>query len=645
MGLIGRVKSAYGAFVKSDLQQDQDLLDELGQNGTPKKPKEVKSRARHAGMVYNSSLTDKYGRQTTYLPPEYDMSSIANAIDTDSYFRRSVEKYVELLWKSGYKMIGKNQNAVNYLRRRFEQIAMVSDLPTKELFKQISYQIITYANVFISKVRDSDASGGSYRTTFNNKRLAPVAAYFVEDTVSMKISVKDNGDALAYKQEIPGKSKYKIWRPWNMMHFYYSKKPGLNWGTPMVWPVLDDIRALRKMEQNVELLVFQHTIPLYLYKIGTDERPAQDPEITAMQAELERMPPNGALVVPERHNVEVLGAERAALDVTKYLAFFKQRVLAGLGMSAVGMGEGDSSNKSTASVIDKHMHNTTEMFQEIITMFVDQFIIKELLAEGGYFYDAFNEDNKVTLFFPPIDKEAQYAKENHYTQLYAQNAILEDELRFALGRDAISDEDRKNMYFELIEKPKALILAADEAFLPKSNITSGPTTGSNKSKPTSNTKSNAAEKTGKNREQPTNQYKTLLTRPSIAKNDTAHDVALTIYESTKDDILDAYLDYLKDDKFVTDILKSVKNNVFNITKKTIRDSLSESQYKNKQYFIDKSDEIFDNLYEKVEQIFKIKDSQSGVTKIVSTFGSVKNRFDILCDNHLSHKENEDKSDV
>ena len=63
-------------------------------------------------MVYNSSLSKKFGEES-YTPVEYDLSTVANCIDTDSYFRRAVEKYVELIWKAGYSFYGKNPRAVS----------------------------------------------------------------------------------------------------------------------------------------------------------------------------------------------------------------------------------------------------------------------------------------------------------------------------------------------------------------------------------------------------------------------------------------------------------------------------------------------------------------------------------------------------
>jgi len=610
-------------------------------------PTKVTAKARHAGMIYNYSWNSRFGEEN-YSLQEYDMSVVANAVDTDSYFRRAVEKYVELIWKSGYSFVGKNTKAVKYVRKRFEQMAQVTSNPTEELLRTMSYQLVTYANVYISKVRDEDASGGRYRKTFTGQLLAPVAGYFVEDTVSIQLAFKENGEPIGYKQHIPGTRKAKIWRPWNIVHMFYSKKPGLRVGTPLVWPVLDDIRALRKMEQNIELLIFQHTIPLFHYKIGTPERPAQEAEISATKATVEKMPPNGCIVTPERHSIEAIGVERKALDASKYIEYFKQRVLAGLGMSSVGMGEGSTANKSTASVLDKHMHNTTETFQRVIKMFIDEHMIKELLLEGGYSFDAFDEDNKVEIQFPPIDNEVQFAKENHYAQMYTQHALTEAEMRKEFGRDAIEDGEREDMYLERVAKILGIINAPDESFM-QAQVTKTTTTNTPngsvkktvKLPPQATPEGKAANK-GANRDRPTNQSGRALSKPRIAKNDELLESILSVFECTKLDTIDTYKDYANTEDFSPGIISTMKSRAFDMSKTMIGEKIGESDtVDNKDFLEKKTSQVFDDVFSRVSRVFEMKDSYDAVSRINSIFESSRCALDSVYDTCRKQEEPEE----
>jgi hypothetical protein len=609
-------------------------------------PTPVYSKAAHAGMVYNPSLATRNGEES-YTSPEYNLSTVANALDTDSYFRRAIEKYVELIWKSGYNFYGKNPNAVSYIRKRFEQIAMVTNNPTDQLFRDISYQLVTFANVYVSKVRSDKSSGGRPRRDFTGQEFQPVAGYFVEDSVSMQLAVKQNGDPIGYKQLMRGNlvgdmayrgnSFYKIWKPWNMIHMVYSRKPGMRVGTPMVWPVMDDIRALRRIEQNVELLVFQHTIPLFQYIVGTDSRPAQPDEISAVKQIVERMPPNGCLVTPERHTIKAVGVEGSLIDASTYLEYYKNRVLSGLGMSGVGMGEGGTSNKGTAVVLDKHLVNTSAMFQQILKMYVDEFMIKELLAEGGFDVSYINEDNKVGIFFPPIDTEEQRAKENHYAQMYTQHAILEDEMRKEFGRDPITEGQRSNDYFELIVKPLEMI---------KAKLAQETAVVAGQAKPVVTKTASGASKidrpknVGANKEQPTNQHGTLAAKPKFPKNDEINHI-LDIFKDTKNDLIDACIDASREDISISSKLSSIRKLNFDNSKAILETKKLHSNLPNKDVVYNTAIKTLDEVYNRFLTINDMKHIDVLTIKISALFDTLSTRMQV----YISDNADIDISDL
>lgn len=626
---LERVKGIFGVKSVDAYATDKVTLANmpLPKSKSNTNPTPVFAKAVHAGLVYNPSLSSKNGEEL-YTPPEYNLSTVANCLDTDSYFRRAVEKYVELMWKNGYTFYGKNPNAVKYVRKRFEQIAMVTSYPTDLLYRDISYQLIQYGNAYISKVRDEKASGGKRRKTFTGQELAPVAGYFIEDSVSMQLAVKENGDPIGYKQLIPGKSMYKIWKPWNMIHMHHSRKPGLRVGTPMVWPVLDDIRALRRIEQNVELLVFQHTVPLFQYIVGTDARPAQPDEIISVKATVERMPPNGCVVTPERHEVKAIGVEGTTIDASIYLEYYKNRVLSGLGMSGVGMGEGGTSNKGTAVVLDKHLVNTTAMFQQIFKTFVDEFMIKEILAEGGFETSWEDEDNKVGVMFPPIDTEEQRAKENHYAQMYTQHAINENEMRKEFGREPVSEGERSNDYFELILKPLEMIkakLAQETAVVAgqaKPVVTKTASGGSKIDRP---------KNVGANKERPTNQHGTLAAKPRFPKNDEIEQL-LGIIRDTKNDLIDSCIDALKEDLTVFDKLVGIKRYNIDNSKAIIEEKRRNSALIETDIY-DIALNILDEGYDKFTAMQETKRITDITFRVGAVFDTLSQRLEVLTVNN------------
>ena len=650
---ITKLLRGFSVATQEDIQKDIIAQDKATLAGVPStkgtgnpNPTPVTSKAVHAGMVYNPSLATKNGEEM-YTPAEYNLSTVANCLDTDSYFRRAVEKYVELIWKAGYGFIGKNPNAVSYIRKRFEQIAMVTDNPTDQLFRDMSYQLVEFSNVYVSKVRSNKSSGGKPRVDFTGQEFQPVAGYFIEDSVSMYLSVKMNGDPIGYKQMMRGvyamwgsntggtpvgnkntggenSNYYKIWKPWNMIHMVHSRKPGMRVGTPMVWPVMDDIRALRRIEQNVELLVFQHTIPLFQYVVGTDARPAQPDEIAAIKMVVERMPPNGCLVTPERHAIKAVGVEGSLIDASIYLEYYKNRVLSGLGMSGVGMGEGGTSNKGTAVVLDKHLVNTAGMYQQILKMYIDEYMIKELLAEGGFDVSYINEDNKVGIHFPPIDTEEQRAKENHYAQMYTQYAIDEDEMRREFGREPMKDEQRHRDYFELVTKPLEMIKAK---LAQETAIVAG------QAKPVVTKTASGASKidrpknVGQAKEMPTNQHGTLSAKPRIPKNDEIEQI-LNVFKDTKNDLIDSCIDSFKDDINIDVKLPNIRKLNFNNSKAILESKKLNSSLSDKDIIYNTALRTLDDIYDRFQTIKDMKHVDQLAVKIDSLFKTLSTRLEV-----------------
>lgn len=396
--------------------------------------------------------------------PDIKLSTIQNAIKVESYLRRARDRFVELIWKNGYEVIGKNKTAVNYVKRRLKEISQITTTPTSDLFEAISEQLILFYNCFIIKVRKANSSTGKVRKYFN-KTVQPVAGYFIGDVTKMRARVdKDTKQILGWeylKDAYEWKEREYDFR--DIIHITMSKPAGKIFGEPVAIPVLNDIRALRRMEENVEILVFQHSIPLYHYMVGTEEKPAVSGEVESVRDEVELMLTQGMLVTPERHKITAIGAQREALKVDIYLEYFKTRILTGLGHSAISLGEGGGVSRATASILSKSVIDAAIRFQTKIKTYINDFIIDELLAEGGF--NIFDERNKVELFIPEIDLDDKLRKEFHIMSLWEANLLTEDEARKELGRDPYTKSDRDKTYFELITKPRTLMQAVDEPYL------------------------------------------------------------------------------------------------------------------------------------------------------------------------------------
>lgn len=432
-------------------------------------------------LNYNSIRSQGRG---SFYPPEYDLSEIGRIEDTDSFIRQAFNKKVALLLKEGWAFVGPNLRTIKYTKARLGQIAAASKIPSEQLLRSIAEGLVRKGNCFLVKVRKTEASGGKERIELGKQGvLKPVAAYFIAPAETMEFEV--SGTQISKWRQCMPDGSIQEYSPKDVVHIFTDRKEGFVFGTPTLIPVIDDIRALRKIEENLELLIYQHLFPLFQYKVGTDQFPAGisetgEREIDIVKREIMYMPSEGGIVTPHTHEVRAIGAEGRALRAEGYLEHFKKRVFSGLGLSAVDFGEGDTSNKSTADNMSRNLVDSVKDLQRVLEVAFNEFVIKELLLESTFGDDVLDEDNLVRLKFKEIDTNDKIKKEAHAADLFAKDIVTHDEARRTLGLEplklptaeevqaeqdfALKYPEWSRMRWKLFEEPKLLIQALDEPY-------------------------------------------------------------------------------------------------------------------------------------------------------------------------------------
>jgi len=433
-----------------------------------------------------------------YEDPEWDFDKVEQALRKETLLRRAVEKYVEQIWKNGFQFVSKNTNAANYIRKRFRQISQVSNVTTNQLMNQIAYSLVAYGNVILSKKRNENASGGNIRTTFDGKTLKPVAGYFIISPTTIMVDKNEYGVVRKWKQRpLRGWKMFKKAPEWVSDDIVFFKDSSVTdsqffFAMPMINPVIADVKALRETEELALLQAIKFSIPRYHAKVGEKDKPATQPEIDGTASYIDTLPADGVIVTSSRVDISNVASGDQVLDLDPYLEYWWQRILSGLGMSKVGMGDGSTSNRATAQTVTSEMQNTTIKFQQIIKDNFEYHIIRELLLEGGYTDETINEDNMVYLHIPEIDLDNKLKKENHILQLFTGNAITHDELRKELGMDSLPEGQQDKLYSFMITKE----LGAAKALQAQK----------------------AASNSVDNKAQPANQYGKQSVKPKVSKD-------------------------------------------------------------------------------------------------------------------------------
>jgi hypothetical protein len=443
------------AYESLALKKEMSLIDRnvplLGESISGARVKKVNARV----MPY----ADRH--RGNWFKPEYDLTEIQIAQDTDAFLYKAIQKKVQRFVLAGWEIVGNDKERVEYIKRRLKEIEYVSGQPFNLLMTDLAHDLIRYSNCAWVKVRSNDASTGKKRT-WMGKEIDPVAGYYILPFETLWFKVKKNGELKKVMQEQPNTGEWKEFAPQDVIHFYTNRKPGFTMGTPEILPVLEDLALLRRLEESVENMIDSNLHPLFHYTVGNDNMPERySPEgikeSDLVRQTIEYMPSGGIFVSDHRHKISAIGSEGKALDIRDYLEYFKKRVYAGLGVSPMDMGEADSANRSTANTLSKIAIQDVEALQRHIKTFIETYIINELLLEGGYEDSLFESDKAVQIKFGTVDKEEKSKEENQTIQLWLNNLISEQEARKRLGEQPVDQTYRDQTNYKLYTEPLALI--------------------------------------------------------------------------------------------------------------------------------------------------------------------------------------------
>lgn len=388
---------------------------------------------------------------------DYDLSVIDRFVDNESIVFQTFSKIEEKATNNGYQFVSKDQEAVDYIRRRLAEFGRVAKKPTDLFVWECFGDLVKYSNCFLYKFRDMGNSSGR-RVTIGDETLDPIASYVRLDPTSVIPERDEDGNVIRYHVGPTHQSQFvlniaKKVPAQDIIHIYDKKNPRNNLGTPYIWPVIDDIRVLRHMEENLEMLIHKHLFPLYQYIVGTDDMPPEPEEIEKITLDIENIPSEGGWVTPNRHKVEVIGAEGKAMDVSKYLNYFRERVVMGLGIGLVSFGLAAGASRSSSEVIDRNLVEKAKRYQNILSSFFNDLVVPELLAEGGW--DILDENYPiVTLDFNEIDSETQIKVETNALNLFNSQLLDYDEARTRVGMDVKGENDVAKLQFNMFGAAK-----------------------------------------------------------------------------------------------------------------------------------------------------------------------------------------------
>lgn len=393
-----------------------------------------------------------------FAPPESDLGEIRDAIGADSYVKLAVSKYSQLIFKAGYHIVSDNDAAAEYIQQRFNLMSFTTRTPMDILLQGIADDLVAYSNAFLLISRDDKVKVSSVQAK-GALSQKPVAGYFRVDPTTIQIKRDKNGTIKNYQQQV-GNDK-KAYKPEDVIHFYIDKKGGAAFGTPRIEAALEDVKILRKLEGLALKLGYRYAAPLYQMKVGIPQAGmmATNQEIKDAQKEVERLADDGILITNERTEFNIIGADGHAIDLVPYLKYHEARVFSALSLSPAQCGRGGA--KQDADSMEEQTHDAVKFYQRTISTFMENFVILELLLEGGY-DPITNVQDQVHFKFEEINLDTKVKMETHALNILQGNGITYDEYRTRMGlRSDTVDESR--LYQNMIVTPAELALTQAKA--------------------------------------------------------------------------------------------------------------------------------------------------------------------------------------
>ena len=386
-----------------------------------------------------------------WVSGEYNLFEYGRIVDTEALAAKAINRKVTVTFRNGFSVKSENKVFLKRIKQRIKEVEFVTDTSFDILLDQIVRTLYLHNNCYILKTR-SDKSSSSKGARGKN----PLAGLSVLPVETIDMWLDPNGNILGYKQRV-GAYK-KIYSKDEIIHIAVDKRPGMMLGTPPLEYVKDDIIALRKIEENVELLIDRSIFPLLHAKVGTPEKPATiladgSSEVDHVAYKLETIDKTGGLATNERVEIKAIGAESLALRVESYLTYFKARVLIGLGVSAIDLGEGDSSGRSTGEVLSLNIVDTVEYYQKIVEN-TFRGIFREMLVDDRLIKNTYSikEEDEVWLDFNSASQEKEIKDGAHYADLYGKGLVDVNEARAKIGKKPLSKEQEKMMFHERTKK-------------------------------------------------------------------------------------------------------------------------------------------------------------------------------------------------
>lgn len=312
------------------------------------------------------------------------------------FVRQAILAYVHRITAELPKPLSSSKQVMSLLEYRLKQVGLW------EYYPEIVQDLLQFGDSFSEIIY----SRPEFRV-IGIKRLEPDYMYIQRDPY---------GRPLLYISVIDG-IPVTI-EPYRMMHIKLNPQPGDAFGVGLIEGGMDDLAALRILEDLNIQLVKHNIYPHRVYMCPSNDIVEQ---VEAKIAEQKRF---GDLVVPQGVKAQQMMAG-TGIDLRGFMLYYQQKFFLDVGVPMDMLIKGTGGNRSTAEEMNSAFNGNARAIQRQILLKIEWFCELVLASEGIV--------APVELIPPEIDKSLEFARRQEIRQMYQEGLVSRDFAQELLG--------------------------------------------------------------------------------------------------------------------------------------------------------------------------------------------------------------------
>lgn len=353
--------------------------------------------------------------------PKYDFRKIRQIYRRFGFIRQALAVYKHRATSDLPDIVCDNLKARNVLMERLDTMEILDELPN--MFQDLtSFGNVFYEILYDEEEIDQDAKrqiaarGGNFDISIPKEKDIKNVARRLNRVIGIKRLepdymriVKDKYGRVLYYINVRDSAQFIVLEPWRIIHVKLDALPGDAFGIGLIEGAIDDIAALRMVE-DLQLQLIKHDIyPFRMFSCPTNDIIL---EVESKLAEQERF---GDLVVPGDVKMNQSTVGNASQDLRALMKHYQENIFMDLGVPMNMLIEGSKTNKATAIVQSDAFNHNVYSFINQLYLPLERFSKLILLFEGI--------SSDVTWNYKDIDRSSEQAVRKEITEWFKESMI------------------------------------------------------------------------------------------------------------------------------------------------------------------------------------------------------------------------------